>query len=180
MSLIIWCVLSVVFHSVSAAIPFTPRINGGLEVNIEAAPFMASLREIHDSKPKHLCGAVILSQKYLLTAARCFYSKEVSWFGVAVGSDKKNDQTVVNHAIKRIIIHEEYDEFKAPFKHDIALIELVEPLKMNNKIKAIPINSTLFEGHVSANAFGFGGVYVSIPLEFERMKIISLAQIISG
>lgn len=169
MCLKFWCVLIFLIQLFSLAFSFAPRINGGQETKVEAAPFMASLREIHNNKPNHVCGAVIISQKYLLTAARCFYSKEADWFGVAVGTDKKNDQSVLNHAIKRITVQEEYDEFKAPFKHDIALIELEEPLKMNNKIKAIPINTTFFEGQVSAIAFGFGGAYVSS--QFKRKKI---------
>lgn len=160
MTSILWCLLSVFFFSYSTA--FSPRINGGQDAKIESAPYVASLRETHNNQPRHHCGAVIISPKYLLTAARCFYSKEPDWFSVAVGSDKKNDETVVDHGINRIIVHEEYDEFIAPFKHNIALIELDQPLKLNDKVKTLPINSTFFEGHVSAGAFGFGGFYVSI------------------
>lgn len=162
MSLIVWCILIVFSQEIFAATQFQPLINGGQEIRIESSPFMASLRELQNIKPRHLCGAVIISQKYLLSAAQCFYSKQPDWFGITVGTNTKNDNLVENLNIKRIKVHEKYDEFTAPFKHDIALIELSEPLKFNEKIKAIPINGTFFEGHVDAMTVGFGGFYVSI------------------
>lgn len=155
--------LALVFHTVSAAVLLTPRINGGQEGKIEEFPFVASLRELGDTNQyKHLCGAVIISEKYLLSAAQCFYSQQESWFGITVGSNKKNDETAAVHGIKRILVHENYDPFTAPFKHDIALIELNQPLKFNERIKAIPINGTFFEDHIDAVTLGFGGVYVSV------------------
>lgn len=169
-------VLLVFLQVVFAAAPFepTPIINGGQEVQIESSPYMASLRELEDIKPRHLCGAVIVSDKYLLTAAQCFYSKQPDWFGVAVGTNTKNDKSVADHNIKRIIVHELYDEFTAPFKHDIALIELNEPLQFNDKIKAISINDTFFEGHIEAMTVGFGGFYVSNFVLLLKLKIVSL------
>lgn len=174
MSLKTPCVLLVFLQVVFAAAPFesTPIINGGQDVQIESSPYMASLRELENILPRHLCGAVIVSDKYLLTAAQCFYSKQPDWFGVAVGTNTKSDKSVPDHNIKRIIVHELYDEFAAPFKHDIALIELNEPLQFNDKIKAISINDTFFEGQVDAMTVGFGGFYVSNLLLLLELKII--------
>lgn len=162
MSLTVWCISIVFLPSIFAATPFEPLLNGGQEIQIESSPYMASLRELENIKPRHLCGAVIISQKYLLSAAQCFYSKQPDWFGITVGTNLKNDNSIENHNIKRIIVHEKYDEFTAPFKHDIALIELSKPLKFDEKIKAILINGTFFEGHVDAMTVGFGGFYVSV------------------
>lgn len=162
MLLIVGCILSIVVHFVSAGLSYSYRINGGQETEIELAPFMASLREGGDGNFKHLCGAVIISPKYLLTAAQCFYSEQVDWFGVTVGTNEKNDASVDIHSIKRIVVHEEYDAFAAPFKHDIALIELDEPLKFSNRVNMIPLNNTFFEGQVDAVAYGFGGTYASL------------------
>lgn len=158
------CILFVCLQVAFAAASLepTPLINGGQEVEIESSPYMASLRELENILPRHLCGAVIVSEKYLLTAAQCFYSKQPDWFGIAVGTNKKNDKSVPDHNIKRIVVHELYDEFTAPFKHDIALIELNQPLQFNDKVKAIALNDTFFEGHVEAMTVGFGGFYVSI------------------
>lgn len=173
MSLTIWCISIVFSQIIFAATSFqiSPLINSGQDIRIESSPFMASLRELQNIKPEHLCGAVIISQKYLLSAAQCFYSKRPDWFGISVGTKTKNDNSVDSLNIKRIIVHEEYDEFMAPFKHDIALIELSEPLKFNEKIKAIPINNTFFEGHVDAMAVGFGGFYVSACGNLVMMSI---------
>lgn len=172
MLLIVGCILSVAVHCVSAGLPYSYRINGGQEIEIEQAPFMASLREGDNGNFKHLCGAVIISSKYLLTAAQCFYSEQVDWFGITVGTNIKNDASVDIHSIKRIVVHEEYDAFVAPFKHDIALIELDEPLKLSNRINVIPLNSTFFEGQVDAVTYGFGGTYASSFNIFNYLIII--------
>lgn len=166
------CILGLLFHSTSAAYVKTPRINGGQEAQIEQFPYVASLRELGDSNfntvYKHLCGAVIVSPKYLLTAAQCFYSQQVNWFGITVGTNKKNDETAPVHGIKRIVVHENYDAFTAPFKHDIALIELDQPLKINERVNQIPINGKFFENNLDAVTLGFGGVYVSLKNFFTR------------
>lgn len=162
-----WGILSLILQSTLAEFTYTSRINGGRESEIEKAPFMASFREIRGSKFKHICGAVIISQKYLLTAAQCCHSNNVDWFSVAVGTNKKDDESVIDHEIKRIIVHEKYDEFGAPFKYDIALIELEQPLKLNERTKVISLNGSFFEGEVESIAYGFGGVYVSFTrIEF--------------
>lgn len=156
-------IFGVIFHSISAGVVLTPRINGGQEAQIEEFPFVASLRELGDTNQyKHLCGAVIISPKYLLTAAQCFYSQQENWFGITVGTNKKNDETAVVHGIKKILVHEEYDAFTAPFKHDIALIELDEPLKFNERVNQIAVNAVFLEDPVEAVTVGFGGVYVSL------------------
>lgn len=161
MSLIVSLIQIVFLQVIFATASFEPLANGGQEIQIESSPYMASLRELENIKPRHLCGAVIISEKYLLTAAQCFYSKQPDWFGITVGTNTKNDNSIADRNIKRIIVHEQYDEFAAPFKHDIALMELSEPLQFNEKIKAIPINGTFFEGHIDAMTVGFGGFYVS-------------------
>lgn len=160
MRLLVLCFLGVIFHTISAITLLKPRIVGGKATEITSAPFMASLRELGYDQYKHLCGAVIISQKHVLTAAQCIHSKQPSWFGIAVGSNRKDDDKAELHTIKRIVIHEDYDAFVAPFKHDIALIELDNPLKITDRVKFKPINTTLFEGHVDSEAYGFGGAYV--------------------
>lgn len=157
------CIFGLVIHSISGAVILKPRINGGQEAQIEQFPYVASLRELGDTNQyKHLCGAVIISPKYLLTAAQCFYSQQVNWFGITVGTNKKNDETAPVYGIKRIVVHENYDAFTAPFKHDIAFIELDQPLKFNERVNQIAINGTFFEDQVDAVTVGFGGVYVSL------------------
>lgn len=156
------CLVSVILHSISSASLLRPRINGGQAVEVTRAPFMASLRELGHDQYKHLCGSVIISQKHVLTAAQCIHTNQASWFGITVGSNKKNDDKAEIHKIKRIVVHEDYDEFNAPFKHDIALIELENPLKLTDRVKFIPINTTFFEAQVDAETYGFGGAYVSV------------------
>lgn len=162
MFFICFCILSVILQSSFAAFSYSPRINGGQETELEKVPFMASLRELRGSQYKHICGATIVHMRYVLTAAQCLHSQQADWFSIAVGSNQKDDKSAENLGIKRIIVHEKYDAFVAPFKHDIALIELEQPLKLGDRIKVIPINGTFYDGEIDAIASGFGGVYVSL------------------
>lgn len=110
--------------------------------------------------------------KISVDSSAVFLLRTSSWFGITVGTNIKNDASVDIHSIKRIVVHEEYDAFVAPFKHDIALIELDEPLKLSNRINVIPLNSTFFEGQVDAVTYGFGGTYASSFNIFNYLIII--------
>ncbi|XP_031635152.1 hypodermin-B-like [Contarinia nasturtii] len=170
----IWCVFIVILNSLLGAVLISPRINGGQDAEITQFPFMASLRELRGyNQYKHLCGSVIISQRYLLTVAQCFSSEQVNWFGIAAGTSKKNEDVFI-HRIRRVATHEKYDAFVAPFMHDIALIELEQPLTLSERINVISLNTTFYEGHLDAVTLGFGGVYDNIAkLQSIKMKTMT-------
>lgn len=59
------------------------RIVGGLEAGVNEFPMMAALI---DATAKELfCGATIISEQYVLTAAHCILQKSPSKVGVLVG-----------------------------------------------------------------------------------------------
>uniref|UniRef100_A0A6P4E226 trypsin n=1 Tax=Drosophila rhopaloa TaxID=1041015 RepID=A0A6P4E226_DRORH len=111
---------------------WTPeRIVGGHSVSIEAVPWQASLLKngIHD------CGAVIYSEKIVLTAAHCVDSPDT--FQVRVGSSISNfGGQVVN--VLRIIKHEQFGRYYG-ISHDIAVIKLQTSLRMGCGVSSIPL-----------------------------------------
>ncbi|CAH1389853.1 unnamed protein product [Nezara viridula] len=52
------------------------RITGGQEASISSAPFVASLQRTKNSLAMHICGAVIVSKSFLLTAAHCITDRD--------------------------------------------------------------------------------------------------------
>lgn len=52
------------------------RIVGGQEASISSAPFVASLQRRKNNLAMHICGAVIVSNTFLLTAAHCITDRK--------------------------------------------------------------------------------------------------------
>ena len=92
---------------------------------------MASLQYQLNGNYKHECGATIISDKFLLTAAHCVYGKNVSDFKVILGTDKLNfrSSSATEHNLLNISIHPSYEPLY--FYNDTAVLELEETLNFN-------------------------------------------------
>lgn len=83
---------------------------------------------------KGLCGAVIISPKFLLSAAHCFNDSHTYFntYYIRAGSTERfNGGTT--YSIKQIIKHPEYNAFL----NDIAIIELDNDIQYNNNIQSV-------------------------------------------
>ena len=92
---------------------------------------MASLQYNLNGNFKHACGATLITEKFLITAAHCVYGKTISDFKVILGTDKLNFRTSssTEHNIMNITIHPSYDPLY--FYNDAAVLELEETLNFN-------------------------------------------------
>ncbi|XP_045449130.1 chymotrypsin-1-like [Melitaea cinxia] len=130
---------------------FQERILYGEDVKIEDYPFYAALR-IEYEEPRGMvgtCGAAIISDIWILTAAHCVsgqHSNEIGY--VYVGGESFDNSLQVSY--NKVIVHENYQllnlltEFKIyvlPI-HDIALIRLESPLTFSDKVQ--PINLPMY------------------------------------
>ncbi|XP_054902671.1 transmembrane protease serine 2 isoform X2 [Poeciliopsis prolifica] len=103
------------------------RIVGGREAVKGAWPWQVSLQAFS----QHMCGGVIISQNWILTAAHCFQSlHDPKIFTVTYG-DVKLSSMPSKRSVKSIICHNNFDPRTNAF--DIALVKVSKPITFKKK-----------------------------------------------
>uniref|UniRef100_A0A671F7K6 Transmembrane protease serine n=1 Tax=Rhinolophus ferrumequinum TaxID=59479 RepID=A0A671F7K6_RHIFE len=147
------------------------RIKGGSAAQEGEWPWQASLKK----NGQHHCGASLISEKYLVTAAHCF-RKTQNPRNYTVSFGTKVYPSYMQHYVKNIIIHENY--MQGEQHDDIAIIELTEEVLFNNVVHRVclPEATQVFlpgEGVVVTGwgALSYDGVY-PVLLQKAPVKII--------
>ncbi|KAM4854973.1 transmembrane protease serine 11E-like [Thomomys bottae] len=129
------------------------RIVGGTQVEEGEWPWQASLQW----DGAHRCGATLISNTWLVSAAHCFrmYKEPSRWtasFGVTIKPSK------MKTGLRRIIVHEKY---KYPsHDYDISLLELARPVPFTNVIHRVCLPDSTHEFRPGEEMFvtGFGAL----------------------
>lgn len=104
------------------------------------------------------CGATVISESYLLTAAHCSLGldlqRDVKDLKVVIGVHKLNHEDRVISNVEKFIPHERFS--MSPVVNDIGLIKLQTPLDFSSGIKAakLPSLGQLFTGHAVTSGHG--------------------------
>ncbi|KAL4707246.1 hypothetical protein ACJJTC_008327 [Scirpophaga incertulas] len=127
-----WCVAFLALGSASK-FPESPKIGiiGGHTIDIEQVPFMASLRL---NGTIHWCGASIIHEQFVLTAAHCIVPNRQ--YKVLVGTAQVDGDGQI-YEIEKIIPHESYSSTTQDF--DICVIKLAQPLTFGKKVNKIEL-----------------------------------------
>uniref|UniRef100_A0A3Q2D4R7 Peptidase S1 domain-containing protein n=1 Tax=Cyprinodon variegatus TaxID=28743 RepID=A0A3Q2D4R7_CYPVA len=135
------------------------RIIGGQASRKGEWPWQVSL---HARGQGHTCGASVLNDRWLLTAAHCVqneYAEANQWEAfLGLHVQGQTNEWTVTRRIKRIIPHEDYNTFN--FDNDIALMELDSSVTLNQYIYPIclPPSSDDFPAGQEAWITGWGAM----------------------
>ncbi|KAM4735764.1 suppressor of tumorigenicity 14 protein isoform 2-T2 [Anableps anableps] len=157
------------------------RIVGGQNADIGEWPWQVSL---HFRTDGHVCGASVISERWLLSAAHCFivhnspdHLVTANWITYSgLQSQYKTEEAQICK-VKRIVPHPDYNPMTNDY--DISLLELSEPLKFSNTIQPIclPSSSHVFPAGMSCWVTGWGalreGGTGAVVLQKASVKIIN-------
>nr|XP_061805640.1 serine protease 27-like [Nerophis lumbriciformis] len=124
--------------------PLTSRIVGGQNAIEGDWPWMVSLHR----RGSHFCGASLINNQWLLTAAHCFGSSNgpvTAYLGRLTQSGPNPNE--VSRNVDMTILHPNYNP--STFDNDVALLRLASPVTFNNFIRPVCLAdtaSTFFTG----------------------------------
>ncbi|XP_051635950.1 suppressor of tumorigenicity 14 protein homolog [Manacus candei] len=158
------------------------RIVGGEDARSGKWPWQASLQM---GAQGHVCGASVISNRWLISAAHCFldsdsvrYSVPLGWrayMGLHTINGKSNH--VAMRSIKRIIVHPQYDQSISDY--DIALLEMEMPVFFSELVQPIclPSTSRVFLYGTVCYITGWGAIkensHFAKTLQEARVRIIN-------
>ncbi|KAM9581081.1 transmembrane protease serine 11E-like [Guaruba guarouba] len=153
------------------------RITGGQRAREGEWPWQASIQ--YDGS--HRCGASVISNKWLVTAAHCFKGGRTNprrWtasFGILLRPPTQKK------LVRRIVIHERYDRLGLNHEYDVAVVELASAIEFTSDVHSVclPEASHVFPDNSSCFVTGWGalendGSSVN-QLRQAEIKIISTA-----
>ncbi|XP_033471511.1 coagulation factor VII [Epinephelus lanceolatus] len=112
---------------------FTPRVINGKTCPKGHCPWQALLTE----RNVFTCGAIVLSDRWVLTAAHCVWGKAATDFNVTVGEHDLNEEekSEQKRRVVKVLIHQGYN--KSSSDSDLAMLKLHRPVKLGRYV--VPI-----------------------------------------
>ncbi|KAK9890263.1 hypothetical protein WA026_010373 [Henosepilachna vigintioctopunctata] len=135
-----------------------PLIVGGEPAAPGEFPFMAALGFIVEDEVEWRCGATLISEYFVVTAAHCTHTRDAGSPKIVrlgeIDLTKKNGRTHFDYSIDKIVAHPDYSY---PQKYnDIALIKVKRKIKFSKYIRpaCLYVHSNIVEELSIATGYG--------------------------
>lgn len=109
----------------------------------------------------HFCGASIVGEHHLVTAAHCVDQQNISLiYALAGTSNLKDTSTGSRHPLQSCLMHPSYIRLTSntTSQNDIALCKLKVPFEFGENVAKIPLDSTYVTDNVNCTLTGWGSV----------------------
>nr|ACJ22645.1 S1 type peptidase [Octopus kaurna] len=149
------------------------HIVNGIDAKFCEFPHVVFLRIA--AKPNdYFCGATLISERYLLTAAHCL-EKDISSIEAHFGSTNKLNATIIV-GVKKWLIHSEYTKVPG-LRNDIAVLTLEKPVPLSKCVQPIeiPNKSDKFFSRCIAVGWGKTGENGHYPTQLQRASMHRMA-----
>lgn len=126
------------FIGVSRAFELQPRIFRGKDSLRGQFPYYVLLEEVVADVNKSLCGASLIDERWVLTAAHCIYNRNRLYlhFGsLSIKNESENGRVMMAADRENFIIHPSYNQHS--LLDDIGLIKLPKPVQLSSYIRPI-------------------------------------------
>ncbi|XP_070156239.1 soluble guanylate cyclase 89Db [Polyergus mexicanus] len=146
------------------------RIVDGQVTNIYEYPWLVSMTK----KGTFYCAGSVISRKHILTAAHCLQGFDIKTIKLVLMDSERpsiSSNAIVRH-IKSTIIHENYRASTA-FNNDIAIIEMDQPVSVNDVVRTacLPEDRTIDYTGAIATVVGWGRTGENKPVSNELRKV---------
>lgn len=132
------------------------RIIRGEEAQPGQFPHQASLRAL--TTGTHICGAAIISSRWLVSAAQCTFRRQTGNIEVLVGTTSISGVNV--YRLARMVHHPSYNPNSVIIENDISLLETQLTMSGLN-IASRPLASEFTEAGLNVFTSGWGQINVS-------------------
>ena len=162
----------------AAAVP-QRRIASGMQTLAGTQPWAATVRAQGASRSFHQCGAVVLSEFHVLTAAHCMedYPRDVYRVRVGDWDMEVREAQEQEFRVDAIHFHEEYN-VGIPLNNDIAVVRVKPSLRTGRGFRfgarvvpaCLPHASVVYGPHLNCTVYGWGSTGAQQP-GFARYRV---------
>uniref|UniRef100_A0A3B3C2V7 Transmembrane serine protease 9 n=1 Tax=Oryzias melastigma TaxID=30732 RepID=A0A3B3C2V7_ORYME len=147
------------------------KIVGGVTARKGEWPWIGSLQQHR----LHRCGATLIHNKWLLTAAHCLKDPSPTNWAVSLGSVLRSGAGALVIPIQRVVVHPDFNGTR--MDHDVALLELAVPAPTSYTIQTVCLPSPVHRFLQNAECYiaGWGSMKEGNLLQKAEVKIIEQA-----
>jgi trypsin len=144
------------------------RIVGGSNAVLGQLPYQVRLRNAMNGL--FVCGATIINDRWVLSAAHCTINHTPYSLNVVVGTVLLNSGGVT-HTTSRVVNHPSYNP--VDFTKDVSVVQTSSAITFNPNVQPIALGSSFVGGGVNAVVSGWGSTTTGGPLPINLQYLIT-------